>query len=53
MQMVGVGPELPRATVIVLEADRKSLRVATQDLASHEPGPTRPITCRSLLNQRR
>jgi hypothetical protein len=33
MQVVGGGPELPKATLIVLEADAQTLRVAIQDLS--------------------
>ena len=33
MQVVGGGPELPKATLIVLEAEAQTLRVAVQDLS--------------------
>ena len=36
MQIVGGGPSLRNATLIVLDADAKSLRVAIQDLAGAE-----------------
>ena len=36
MQIVGGGPDAPRATLIVLEADQKSLSVVVQNLTGKE-----------------